>query len=236
MMQALAKRGFTQSYTYFTWRNTKAELTEYMTELTRPDMTRYFRPNFFANTPDILPPILQTGGRAAFKMRLALAATLSPTYGIYSGFELCESEAIEGREEYLHSEKYEIKVRDWQAPGNINEFVTTVNRARRANPALQRLDNLRFLNIPDDRLIAYVKQTPDKGNTVIVVVNLDPHAVHSAILEVPPDVLGIAPDRQYTVHDVITDRRYQWSSRNYVSLDPIGGEPVHILRVESESM
>jgi starch synthase (maltosyl-transferring) len=234
MMQALAKRGFTQSYTYFTWRNTKAELTEYMTELTRPEMIRCFRPNFFTNTPDILPPILQTGGRAAFVMRLALAATLSPTYGIYSGFELCESEAIEGREEYLHSEKYQIKVRDWHAPGNINEFVTAVNRARRENPALQRLDNLRFLNILDDQLIAYAKQTPDRGNTVIVVVNLDPHAVRSAMLEVPPEVLGIAPDRQYSVQDVITGRRYQWSSRNHVSLDPLGGEPVNILRVESD--
>jgi starch synthase (maltosyl-transferring) len=232
MMQALAKRGFTQSYTYFTWRNTKAELIEYMTELTRPATTRYFRPNFFANTPDILPPILQTGGRAAFKMRLALAATLSPTYGIYSGFELCESDAIEGREEYLHSEKYEIKVRDWHAPGNINEFVTTVNRARRENTALQRLDNLRFLDIPDDQLIAYVKTCPERENTVIVVVNLDPHAVHSATLEVPADVLGISPDRPYSVHDIVTGQRARWSSRNDVSLDPVGGEPVQILRVE----
>jgi starch synthase (maltosyl-transferring) len=234
MMQALAKRGFTQSYTYFTWRNTKAELIEYMTELTQPEMTRYFRPNFFVNTPDILPPILQTGGRAAFKMRLALAATLSPTYGIYSGFELCERDAVAGREEYLHSEKYEIKVRDWHAPGNINEFVSTVNRARRENPALQRLDNLRFLNIPDDQLLAYVKQAPDQHNTVIVVVNLDPHAVHSSMLEVPPEVLGTTPHGQYTVHDAITGRRHRWSSRNHVSLDPIGGEPVHILRVESD--
>jgi starch synthase (maltosyl-transferring) len=234
MMQALAKRGFTQSYTYFTWRNTKAELIEYMMELTRPEMTWCFRPNFFANTPDILPPILQTGGRAAFKMRLALAATLSPTYGIYSGFELCESEAIEGREEYLHSEKYEIKVRNWHAPGNINEFVTAVNRARRENPALQRLDNIRFLNIPDDRLIAYVKQSPDRSNTVIVVVNLDPHAAHDATLEVPLDIPRIGADGHYKVHDVITGRRYRWSSRNYVRLDPIGGEPVHILRVESD--
>jgi starch synthase (maltosyl-transferring) len=234
MMQALAKRGFTQSYTYFTWRNTKAELIEYMTELTRPPMSLYFRPNFFANTPDILPPILQTGGRAAFKMRLALAATLSPTYGIYSGFELCERDAIAGREEYLHSEKYEIKVRNWHAPGNINEFVTAMNRARRENPALQRLDNIRFLDVPDDQLIAYVKQTPNRDNTVIVVVNLDPHAVHEAPLEVPLEILRTGPDGQFTVCDAITGDRYRWSGRNVVRLDPIGGEPAHVLRVEPE--
>jgi starch synthase (maltosyl-transferring) len=234
MMQALAKRGFTQSYTYFTWRNTKAELVEYLTELTRPEMTRSFRPNFFANTPDILPPILQTGGRAAFKLRVALAATLSPSYGIYSGFELCESVAIEGREEYLHSEKYEIKVRDWHAPGNINDFVTMLNRARRENPALQRLDNLRFLDIPDDQLIAYVKRAPDQRNAVIVVANLDPHAAHAAMLDVPPDALGFRTGLPFTVHDLVTGSRYTWEHRNYVHLDPVGGEPVHILRVESD--
>jgi starch synthase (maltosyl-transferring) len=234
MMQALAKRGFTQSYTYFTWRNTKAELIEYMIELTQPARTRYFRPNFFANTPDILPPILQTGGRAAFKMRLALAATLSPTYGIYSGFELCESDAIEGREEYLHSEKYEIKVRNWQAPGNINEFVAAVNRARRDNPSLRRLDNIRFLDVADEQLIAYVKQTPNRDNTVIVVVNLDPHAAHEAMLDVPREIVRPGPDGSFSVHDVITGRRHRWTSRNYVRLDPIDGEPVHLLRVASD--
>jgi starch synthase (maltosyl-transferring) len=234
MMQALAKRGFTQSYTYFTWRNTQAELIEYMIELTQPEKIRYFRPNFFANTPDILPPILQTGGRAAFKMRVALAATLSPSYGIYSGFELCESDALEGREEYLHSEKYEIKVRNWQAPGNINEFVAAVNRARRDNPSLRRLDNIRFLDIADEQLMAYVKQTPNRDNTVIVVVNLDPHAAHEAMLDVPREIVRPGSDGSFTVHDVITGRRHQWTSRNYVRLDPLDGEPVHLLRVESD--
>jgi starch synthase (maltosyl-transferring) len=234
MMQALAKRGFTQSYTYFTWRNSKAELVEYLTELTHPAMIRHFRPNFFANTPDILPPILQTGGRAAFKMRVALAATLSPSYGIYSGFELCESAAIEGREEYLHSEKYEIRVRDWHAPGNIIDFVAMLNRARRENRALQRLDNLRFLNISNDQLIAYVKHAPEESNAVIVVANLDPHAAHAAMLDVPPDAVGFSTERPFTVHDLVTGSRYTWSSRNYVRLDPLGGEPVHILRVESD--
>jgi starch synthase (maltosyl-transferring) len=234
MMHALAKRGFTQSYTYFTWRNTKAELIEYMAELTRPDVARYFRPNFFANTPDILPPILQTGGRAAFKMRLALAATLAPSYGIYSGFELCEAAAIEGREEYDRSEKYEIKVRDWHAPGNINDFVAIVNRARAENPALRRSDTLRFLTVDNDQLIAYVKHVPDRSNCVIVVVNLDPHAAQAATLEVPLEWLGLQPDSQFIVHDALTGSRYQWSSRNHVHLDPIEGEPVHILRVERD--
>ena len=136
MMKALAKAGFTQSYTYFTWRNTKYELTEYLTELTQTPMREYFRPNFFTNTPDILPPILQTAAAPAFKMRLVLAATLSPSYGIYSGFELCENEAVPGTEEYLNSEKYQIKVRDWNQPGNIKEFIARVNQIRRENLAL----------------------------------------------------------------------------------------------------
>ena len=145
VMQALAKVGFTQSYTYFTWRNFKQELIDYLTELTRGEMAEYFRGNFFANTPDILPPILQQGGPPAFRMRLALAATLSSVYGIYSGYELCENAAVPGTEEYLDSEKYEIKVRDWNAPGNIREYVTRLNRIRRENPALHEYRNLRLL-------------------------------------------------------------------------------------------
>jgi starch synthase (maltosyl-transferring) len=231
MMQALAKRGFAQSYTYFTWRNTKSELVEYLSELTRPEMAWYFRPNFFANTPDILPPILQHGGRPPFMSRLALAATLSPAYGIYSGFELCEHAAIEGREEYLDSEKYEIKVRDWDAPGNIKDFITRVNRARRENPSLQQFTNLRFLEIDADQLIAYVKTSPDGASPVIVVVNLDPFAAHDGMLLVPPEAAGVARGESYEVHDVLSGARYTWSERNYVRLDPVTGEPVHIFRV-----
>jgi starch synthase (maltosyl-transferring) len=231
MMQALGQRGFTQSYTYFTWRNTKAELTSYLAHLTTPESLASFRPNFFVNTPDILPPILQQGGRPAFKSRLVLAATLSSTYGIYSGFELCESDAIPGREEYAHSEKYEIKVRDWSAPGNINDFITRVNTARRENPALQSFDNLRFLDIEDNDLLAYVKSTPDRSNVVIVVVNLDPHGAHAATLRVPEDILGITPGTAYEVVDVLTDRTFVWRDANYVSLDPVDGEPAHILVV-----
>jgi starch synthase (maltosyl-transferring) len=232
MMAALAKRGFTQSYTYFTWRNTKAELQEYLTELTRTDAVLYFRPNFFANTPDILPPILQQGGRAAFQSRVVLAATLSPTYGIYSGYELGESAAIEGREEYLDSEKYEVRTRDWSAPGHIKDFITSVNQARRDNPALRQFANLRFLDNDNDQLIAYVKQTSDGANSVIVVVNLDPYTAHWGWVQVPPDAVGVAAGETYGVHDFLTGERYTWGDRNYVLLDPAAGRPAHIFRVE----
>jgi len=232
MMQALAKRGFAQSYTYFTWRNTKSELVEYLTELTRTERASYFRPNFFANTPDILPPILQQGGRPAFKSRLALAATLSPAYGIYSGFELCENAAVEGREEYLDSEKYEIKVRDWDAPGNIKDFITRVNHARRENPALQQFTNLRFLDLEDDQLLAYVKWTAGGGDRVIVVVNLDPLAAHEGTLHVPPDAVGVLDGESYGVYDVLTGARYTWGARNFVRLDPTAGEPAHIFHIQ----
>ena len=232
MMRALGKRGFTQSYTYFTWRNTKAELTAYLTELTAPSVTAAYRPNFFANTPDILPPVLQQGGRPAFMSRLVLAATLSPSYGIYSGFELCEHEAVPGREEYLHSEKYEIKVRDWQAPGNINDLIRRVNAARRANPALQLFQNLRFLDVSDEHLLAYVKATPDRTNAVIVVVNPDPFAAHAGVVSVPEDAIGVAPGTPYAVHDVLTGATFTWGAGNFVRLDPLGGEPAHILVVE----
>jgi starch synthase (maltosyl-transferring) len=231
MMRGLGKRGFTQSYTYFTWRNTKAELTEYLTELLAPDMASSYRPNFFANTPDILPPILQQGGRPAFKSRLVLAATLSPSYGIYSGYELCENAAIPGREEYLHSEKYEIKVRDWQAPGNLNDFIRRVNLARRENPALHLFDNLRFLQVDDEHLLAYVKSTPGHTHAVIVVVNLDPFAAHASTVHVPAEVLGLAPGARYEVRDVMTDQRYEWGESNFVSLDPVAGEPAHVFVV-----
>jgi starch synthase (maltosyl-transferring) len=232
MMQALAKRGFTQSYTYFTWRNTKAELVEYLTELTQTEMALYFRPNFFANTPDILPPILQQGGRPAFMTRLALAATLSPSYGIYSGFELCESAPIPGREEYLDSEKYQIKVRDWWAPGNINEFVARVNQARRDNPALRQFTNLRFLEIDDEHLIAYVKWTPDRASTVIVVVNLDPFDARAARLRVPPEAIGRPAGAAFGVTDLITGAHDSWGEWNGVRLDPVAGQPLRILRVD----
>ncbi len=230
MTRALAKRGFTQSYTYFTWRNTKRELTDYLTELTT-ETALYFRPNFFANTPDILPPVLQQGGRPAFKSRLVLAATLSPTYGIYSGFELCENAAIPGREEYLDSEKYQIKIRDWNAPGNINEFVVLVNQARRDNPALQRLANVTFLETDNEQVIAYAKAITDPANVLIVVVNLNPFSPQEATIQVPPAALGMSGDT-FAVQDLLTGQRWVWGASNWVRLDPLTGEPAHILRVE----
>lgn len=232
MMKALAKAGFTQSYTYFTWRNTKAEFIDYLTELTQTPMREYFRPNFFTNTPDILSPILQQAGRPAFKMRAILAATLSSNYGVYSGYELCENDAVPGTEEYLNSEKYEIKVRDWNKPGNIREFIARLNGIRRNNPALQEFLNLRFLGTDNDQILLYAKATRDKDNVILVAVNLDPFHPHYCTAFVPPDAVGVAPGQQYRVTDLITGASYTWSDRNYVRLDP-AVEPAHILRVEA---
>jgi starch synthase (maltosyl-transferring) len=232
MMRVLAKAGFTQSYTYFTWRNTKAELTEYLTELTQTAMIDYFRPNFFTNTPDILPPILQDGGRPAFKSRLVLAATLSPSYGIYSGYELCENEAIPSTEEYDHSEKYEIKTRDWNRPDSLREFVARINAIRRGNAALQQFANLRFLTTDNDQIILYSKSSADRSNIILVAVNLDPHHPHHCTAFVPADVVGVAPGQGFAVTDLLTGARYNWGESNYIRLDP-QIEPAHILRVES---
>jgi starch synthase (maltosyl-transferring) len=229
-MKALAKIGFSQSYTYFTWKNTAAELKEYVSELTQTDIVDFYRPNFFANTPDILHEYLQVGGRPAFRIRLLLAGTMAPVYGIYSGYELCENKARnEGSEEYLDSEKYEIRVRDWSAPGNIKHDVSRLNRIRRENPALHVLDNLTFLHTDSDMILAYRKSAP--GNELIVVVNLDPHHVHETMITVPIDSYGIADGEAYDVEDLLTGERYVWrGARNYVKLDP--AERVgHILRV-----
>jgi starch synthase (maltosyl-transferring) len=172
VMKGLAKLGFTQSYTYFTWRTRKWEIESYLNELTGYPERDYYRPNFFVNTPDILPYHLQGGEAWMFKSRVALAATLSSTYGIYNGFELLEHEPIPGREEYLNSEKYEIKVRDWNAPGNIKPYITALNQARRANPALLQTRNLKFLPIDNDQIVAFAKQTTDASNTVVGVIAL----------------------------------------------------------------
>jgi starch synthase (maltosyl-transferring) len=232
MMKALAKAGFSQSYTYFTWRNTKRELTEYLTELTRTEMKEYFRGNFFTNTPDILPFFLQTGGRAAFKIRALLAATLSPSWGMYNGFELCEARALPGREEYAGSEKYELKVWDWDRPGNIKPFVRMVNAARRSNPALALYENLEFFWSDSDDVLVYAKATPSRDNVVLVVVNLDPHAVRETLVHVPPWNLGVGDDEPFTVHDLVTGHRWPWRGRtNYVRLDP-QQEPAHLFVVE----
>jgi starch synthase (maltosyl-transferring) len=235
MMRQLAKVGFSQSYTYFTWRNTKWELQEYLTELTAGEMKEYYRGNFFANTPDILPPILQLGGRPAFRMRLVLAATLSSVYGIYSGFELCENTprgAPGAQEYYQDSEMYQHKVWDWDRPGNIVEDVTRINRIRRDNPAFQLYDNLRFLNSDNDQLLVYAKATPDGRNSVVCVVNLDPYWPQSGWLEVPADAWGVPADQPYVMHDLLADERYTWRGNwNWVRLDP-SVRVAHILRFE----
>ena len=229
-MQGLAKLGFTQSYSYFTWRNSASELRSYLTELTRSEMAQYFRPNFFANTPDILPEFLQTGGRAAFRIRLLLAATLSPVYGLYSGFEFCEAQPMRtGSEEYLDSEKYQILVRDWNAPGNLNEEIRALNRIRRERPALQSLTNLSFLVSENDAILAYRKSSPE--DELIMAVNLDPRNIQESMVHAPLQELGLSPDRPIPVEDLLTGARYTWLGvRNYIRLDP-ALQVGHILRI-----
>ena len=231
MMRLLAKVGFAQSYTYFTWRNSKYELTEYVSELTCGPMKEYFTGNFFANTPDILPPILQFGGRPAFIMRAVLAATLSSVYGIYSGYELCENEAIPGKEEYLDSEKYEIRVRDWNVPGNIVDVITRINAIRQECPALHSYNNVVFLATDDPNILAYAKMTEDRSDIVICVVNLDPFHKHWSLLHIPLDTFGIGHDEQYQAHDLLSDERYRWSGPSvYVELTP-PDKMAHIIKV-----
>lgn len=232
-MKGLSKAGFSQSYTYFIWRNTKKELTEYMNELTDPLMMSYYRPNFFTTTPDVLPGYLQTGGRPAFKARYALAATLSPTCGMIAGYELCENEVIAGTDEYANSEKFEIRVRDWNKPGHIKDFIDRVNRARRKNKALQGLDGLRFLDVDNDQLIAFVKTSADRSNAVVVVVNLDPFHPQAGTVVVPPEALGLAPGSRFGVRDALTDARFVWGEQNFVRLDP-NEEPAHVLEIEKQ--
>jgi len=229
MMQVLAKAGFTQSYTYFTWRNDKQELIEYLTEITTPPVAEYFRGNLWPNTPDILHETLQRGGRPAFKTRLALAATFSSLYGIYSGYELCENVAREpGSEEYLNSEKYEYKVRAWDAPGNLVEYVTRINRIRREHRALHGDRNLRFYLSDDPHILFFGKMTPERDNVVFVAANLDPSAAHAGLVDVPIAELGIDAHQTYRMHELVGDQLYEWRGpRGYVELNP-EIEPVQI--------
>jgi starch synthase (maltosyl-transferring) len=227
VMRHLAKLGFSQSYTYFTWKTSRWDLTEYVNELAYSGEQDYFRPNFFANTPDILHAYLQHGGPAAFEARLVLAATLSPSYGIYSGYEHFENVPVrEGSEEYADSEKYEIKTRKLDGP--LLPLIRRINEARNDNPALHHLTNVRFLETENDALVAYAKQTG--GNTVITVVNIDPHQTQEGVAIVPAE-LGLPP--AFTVYDLLTDERFAWRiGRNYVRLEP-GVRQAHIARVEA---
>jgi starch synthase (maltosyl-transferring) len=232
-LQELAKIGFTQSYHYFTWRNTRREIEEYLLDLTRTEQAEYLRPNFFANTPDILTEFLQAGGRAAFKLRAALAATLSPTYGLYSGFELIENVPLHpGREEYLDSEKYEIRVRDWQAPGNISDYIRRLNELRNENPALRLWTNIAFHDADNDAVLSYSKHTPDRSNRLLIIANMDPFHTQAAWIHLDGAALGLSYDSVYTVHDLLTGARWTWlGTAGWVQLDP-NDEPVHIFRIE----
>jgi starch synthase (maltosyl-transferring) len=221
MLKHLAKLGYTQSYSYFTWRNSKWELIEYLTELTTSFSKEYLRPNFFANTPDILPEILQRGGRPAFRSRFVLAATLSGVYGIYNGYELCENAAVSGKEEYLHSEKYEYKVWDWDRPGNIKDDIAKLNRFRQENPALHHFTNLRFHAAHDDNIIFYSKATPDGSNMVLVAVNVDPFATHDAVLELPLHEMGVNPEQFFRMEECFSGETVTWrGAHHHVRLDP----------------
>jgi len=233
VMYNLAKLGFSQSYTYFTWRNTKPELTEYFTEITRTEVREYFRPNLWPNTPDILSEYLQFGGRAGFMERLALAATLGASYGIYGpAFELLEGRPREpGSEEYLNSEKYEIRTWDRESPQSLKDFIAAINRVRRENRALQSDHSLRFHPVDNEQIICYSKKTPDLANVIVVAVNLDPHHSQAGWVELSLPELGLDAQQPYQMHELLTGARYLWhGARNYVQLDP-ASVPVQIFRV-----
>jgi starch synthase (maltosyl-transferring) len=236
MMQALARVGFTQSYTYFTWRNSKPELESYLREISTPPLADYFRGNLFTNTPDILPELLQQGGRAAFQQRLVLAATASAVYGIYNGFELCEGRARPDSEVYDDSEMYQHKVWDWDRPGNIVDLVSRVNRIRHDNPALHRSTGLRFLRVDHEQLLCYVKQTPDRSNTILVALNLDPRQPHAGLLHMPLGDLGLDPTTPLQVEDLLTGQATTWTQpTHWLHLDPTDC-PVQILRLGGASL
>ena len=239
MMHTLAKVGFHQSYTYFTWRNTKAELTEYLTELSG-DSADYMRPSFWPTTHDILTPTMQYGGRAAFRLRAALAATMAPTWGIYSGYELVENVARPGVEEQIDNEKYEFKARDWAGAEregrSIAPWLTRLNQIRRDHPALQRLRNIVFHPTDDDSVIAYSRrltaaQSPTgRPDLLIVVVNLDPHGVRATTVHLDLPALGLAWGSSFVAHDLVTGNEWHWGEHVFVRLDP-HVEPAHIVHV-----
>jgi starch synthase (maltosyl-transferring) len=233
VMYRLARLGFTQSYTYFTWRNDKRELTEYLIELTQTPVRDFFQPNFWPNTPDILHKYLQTGGRAAFMARLVLAATMCSSYGIYGpAFELCENTPREpDSEEYLNSEKYEIKHWDIDRPDSLKDFIRRINLIRRENPCLQRNRNLWFNETSNNQIICYSKHTDDLADIIFTVVNLDPHATQSATVNVPLKSWGFDTEKPYQVHDLLNDKTYPWRGEwNYVELNPQVC-PAHIFRL-----
>lgn len=233
VMYRLAKLGFTQSYTYFTWRNTAHEIREYLTEITTPPLSDYFRPNLWPNTPDILNEYLQSGRRPAFIARLILAATLGASYGIYGpAFELLEHVPSEpGKEEYLNSEKYQLRQWDLNRPDSIRDLITQMNRIRRENPELHQNRTLHFHNIDNPEMVAYSKSDPESPNVLLVVVNLDPYYTHSGWIDLDLEALGVDDSRPFQVHDLLTDDRYLWSGRNnFVQISP-DALPAHIFKI-----
>jgi starch synthase (maltosyl-transferring) len=240
MMHALAQLGFQQSYTYFTWRNTKEELAEYLVELSH-ETSDFLRPNLFVNTPDILSEYLQFGGPAAYKVRAAIAATASPTWGVYAGFELFEDVARQGSEENIDNEKYEFKARDFagaeSAGHSLAPYLTTLNRIRAEHPALRQLRNLELHWSDDDAILIYSKFLDGKhtrsgrSDAIIVVANVDPHTVRESTVHLDPTRFGMRSDETFEVTDLITKQKFTWGTNNYVRLDAFV-EPVHILRVE----
>jgi starch synthase (maltosyl-transferring) len=235
VMYQLAKLGFTQSYTYFAWKNTSWEIAEYFTELEEGGILEYFRPNLWPNTPDILNEYLQKGGRPGFMARLILATTLGASYGIYGpAFELCESRAVrDGSEEYLDSEKYQIRVWDINNPNSLRDLITHMNRIRRGSPALHQNTGLKFHPVDNTQMIAYSKVCDDPADMIFVVVNLDPHSRQAGWVNVDVDALHLGSEESYQVHDLLTDARYVWhGSRNFVDLNP-SIMPAHIFRVHS---
>lgn len=232
-MYRLAKLGFSQSYTYFTWRNTKQELTDYFSELTQTEAREYFRPNLWPNTPDILPEFLQLGGRASFMVRLILTATLGATYGIYGpAFELCENAPLApGKEEYLDSEKYELKHRNLNSPHSLKGLISRLNRIRKENPALQSNRNLRFHETDNPALLCYSKATDDLSSVIVVVINLDCFHEQRGWLRLDLRSIGLDERHSFQAHDLLSESRFLWQGlRNYVELTP-ESLPAHILRL-----
>jgi starch synthase (maltosyl-transferring) len=239
-MQALARVGFQQSYSYFAWRNTKEELEEFLTEVAY-DTSDFLRPNLFVNTPDILTEYLQFGGRPAYKIRAALAATGAPTYGVYAGYELYENIARPGSEENIDNEKYEYKFRDWAAAeangDSLAPYLRRLNEIRRAHPALRQLRNLSVHWSDDDAVLVYAKQldaalSPDGvADTILVVVNVDPHSTRETTVHLDTRVWGVEPGAPFTVEDLITGSTWTWTDHDFVRLDAFS-EPVHIMHVK----
>ncbi|RMG77175.1 MAG: alpha-1,4-glucan--maltose-1-phosphate maltosyltransferase, partial [Bacteroidetes bacterium] len=232
VMHELAKVGFSQSYTYFTWRNFKHEIVEYMHELTRGPGREYFRPNFWPNTPDINPYALQGGNETVHMIRFFLAATLSSNYGIYGPvFEYLVHDAVPGKEEYLHSEKYEIRHWDWSKKTKLTHLISLVNRLRKENTALQFTNNIHICDLHHDQLMAYYKADEKTGNQLLMVVNLDPYHRHSGWVQVPLSLIGVSEGHPLVMHDLLTGNSYTWTQEwNYVELDP--AFPFHLFRIQ----